>query len=398
MRTKPVHLDGADLLGGSRLTTEATSGVIDIVEAIHSTILSHILPATQSDLAKCTAGVYAAVRGIGGAVGKGLDLALSQYVSEIGEIRSTPERDAVLAVLNGVVGDHLAATGNPLSIPMRFRRFGRVLEMKKSSLAAAIPGACDRVLLFVHGLCMNDRQWGRNGRNPGAVLARDLRWTPVYLHFNTGLHVSTNGRALADLLERLVEEWPVRLRELAVIGHSCGGLVARSAHYYGTSRGHTWPKFLRHLVFLGTPHHGSALERTGNYVNQLLDSTPYSSPFARIGRIRSSGITDMRYGNVIDADWEGIDRFQNVGDRRQVVPLPKGVRSFAVAAEKNHGSSKAAGGDGLVSVDSALGRHADAARTLSFPLSHQWVAHQMSHFDLLRGSAVYRKIREWLTP
>ena len=240
-------------------------------------------------------------------------------------------------------------------------------------------------------------QWARNGRNPGSLLAGELGWTPVYLHLNTGLHVSTNGRALADLLERLAAEWPVPLRELAIIGHSYGGLVARSAHYYAAAAGHTWPRSLGRLIFLGTPHHGSALERAGNYVTLLLDSTPYSSPFARISRIRSSGITDLRYGNLIDADWEGAGRFQHTGDRRQVLPLPEGVRCFAIAAEKGHKSCKVVSGDGLVSVDSALGRHADPARTLSFPPSHQWVAHGMTHFDLLRRAAVYRKLREWLT-
>jgi len=399
VRGKPVHIHGADLLGGSRLSLEATSGVIDIVEAIHHAILGNILPGTPANwgLAGWTAGIYSAVRGVSRAVGDGLEAALSRYASQIGEMKSTPQREAAIAVLNGVVGDHLAATGNPLAIPMRLRRSGRALDLRKNHLAAAIPAAGGKALLFVHGLCMNDLQWARHGRNPGSALATELGWTPVYLHYNTGLHISTNGHALADLLETLAGEWPVPLRELAVIGHSGGGLLARSAHYYGAAAGHTWPKSLRRLIFLGTPHHGSALERVGNYVTQLLDSTPYSSPIGRVSRIRSSGVTDMRYGNITDADWEGAGRFENTGDRRQVLPLPEGVRCFAIAAGKGPRSGKAVSGDGLVSVDSALGRHADPARSLSFPPSHQWVAHGMTHFDLLRRSAVYSKLREWLT-
>jgi hypothetical protein len=398
---KPGHANGEDVLGASRLTVEATAGVIDIVEAMHQAIVDNILPGTraQSDLVKSTAAIYAAVRKATGAVGAGLDAALSPCISQISGIKSTPEREAIVAALNGVVGDHLAATRNPLAIPMRLRQRGKALQVESNRLAAAIPGATEKVLLFVHGLCMNDLQWGQSGRNPGARLARESGWTPVHLHYNSGLHISTNGRALAGLLENLAGEWPIPLRELAIIGHSGGGLLARSAHHYGASAGHRWPEFLRYLVFLGTPHHGSALERIGNYVNLLLDSTPYSSPLAGIARIRSAGITDMRYGNVVDEDWEGSDRFDNAGDRRRPLPLPEGARCFAIAASSGDRSSGFAGsfGDGLVSVDSALGRHADPALTLSFAPSRQWVLHGMTHWDLLRRNAVYRKLREWFT-
>jgi hypothetical protein len=277
---------------------------------------------------------------------------------------------------------------------MRLRRGGIALEVERSRLAAAIPDVSGKVLLFVHGLCMNDLQWGRDGRNPGTDLASELGWTPVHLHYNTGLHVSTNGRALAGLLEKVVSEWPVPVQELAIIGHSCGGLLARSAHFYGTSEGHRWPKCLRYLVFLGTPHHGSALEGAGNYATLLLGASPYSAPFAGIARIRSAGITDLRYGNLIDEDWQGIDRFQNSPDRRRPLPLPEGVRCFAIAASK--GRLAAAYGDGLVSIDSALGRHQEPARTLAFAPSDQWIAHGMTHRDLLTRAAIYRKLREWL--
>lgn len=169
-------------------------------------------------------------------------------------------RRSILAALNGLVGDHLAATQNPLAIPMRLRRCGRVIEPKRSQLATAIPDAREKVLLFLHGLYMNDLQWGRNGRNPGAVLADELGWTPVHLHYNTGLHVSTNGRALADLLEKLAGEWPVPLRQLGIILHSCGGLLARSAQYYGASADHCWTKA---FAILGVPRHTTPRLRAG---------------------------------------------------------------------------------------------------------------------------------------
>jgi hypothetical protein len=250
---KPVRLDAADVAGISRLGIEGTSGITDIVEEVHRAVLDNILPGTpvQSALVESTASIYAAVRAVTGAVDGGLDAALSPYLSRIAGLKSTREREAALAAVNGVVGDHLAATENPLAIAMRLRRGGMALDIERSHLAAAIPDVSDRIFLFVHGLCMNDLQWGCGGCNRGTDLASELGWTPVHLHYNTGLHVSTNGRALAGLLENVVSEWPVPVREVAIIGHSCGGLLARSAHFYGTSAGHRWPKCLHYLVSWG---------------------------------------------------------------------------------------------------------------------------------------------------
>ena len=45
--------------------------------------------------------------------------------------------------------------------------------------------------------------WGfGGGETYGARLARDLGVTPVYVRYNTGRHISENGRSLAELLER----------------------------------------------------------------------------------------------------------------------------------------------------------------------------------------------------
>ena len=141
---------------------------------------------------------------------------------------------------------------------------------------------------------MNDLQWTRRGRDRGAALAGELGWTPVHLHYNSGLHISSNGRAFAGLMETLLQQWPVPVREVAIIGHSSGGLVCRSAYQYGMVAGHRWPRRVRKLVFLGTPHHGSALERIGNLVTVGLGLSPYSAPLTRIAGIRSAGITDLR--------------------------------------------------------------------------------------------------------
>lgn len=394
--TNPTRLHPADVLGFSRLAVEATSGMVEVVDAMHRTIAGNILPGTPSNalIAGTTAAVYDAVRTFTGLAGVAVDAMLSQHASTAGKEPSTSEREALLAALNGILGDHLAATQNPLAIPMRLRRHGRPLQLEREHLAAAIPQPGSKLLVMVHGLCMNDLQWTRRRHNHGNALAADQGWTPVYLHYNSGLHISTNGRAFAALLEALVAQWPMPVSELAIIGHSVGGLLARSAQYYGTKARHRWPKFLRWLVFLGTPHQGSALERIGNGLHTLLGLTPYSSPLTRIAAIRSAGITDLRYGNLLDEDWQGIDRFHHAEDRRHPFPLPRRVRCSALAASK--GKLGDHFGDGLVSVDSALGRHANRGNAPLFAESRQWIGHGLNHWDLLSHPTVYRRIRDEL--
>ncbi len=163
-----------------------------------------------------------------------------------------------------------------------------------------LPG---RLLVLVHGLCMNDLQWRRNGHDHGAALAHDGGWQPLYLHYNSGRHASTNGREFADLLETLVAQWPVPVEELVVLAHSMGGLVARSACQHAELSQQRWLKHLRKIVFLGTPHHGAPLERHGHGLQRLVGISPYTAPLARLGMIRSAGITDLRHGNVLDQDW-----------------------------------------------------------------------------------------------
>ena len=124
------------------------------------------------------------------------------------------------------------------------------------------------------------------------------------------------------------------------------------------------------------------------------------APFARLGKIRSAGITDLRYGNLVDEDWEGRDRFARTGDVRQAVPLPEGAACYAIAAttgKRTRNLHDRLIGDGVVPLESALGRHADARFDLGLPPSRQWIGRAMNHLDLLDHPDVYAKVRQWLS-
>ena len=125
-----------------------------------------------------------------------------------------------------------------------------------------------------------------------------------------------------------MKHWPTQLQDLVILGHSAGGLVCRSAYHYGTAAGHHWRRYLRDLIFIGTPHHGAPLEQWGNLVNLSLDLSTFSAPYARIAKIRSAGITDLRYGNVRHEDWQEKDRFAHSPDVRTpscLLPLGSGA-------------------------------------------------------------------------
>jgi hypothetical protein len=395
-----ISTPASDLRGLSRMTIDAIVGVTEMAEAVHLNILKNTerlgVP-VHKPLSGITSLVYRGVRGIAQLVGSGIDALLERLMPLLGKNSTWPGREAVVSVLNGVLGDYLAASGNPLAIKMQLRRGGQSLTLNRTALARDIPRHNGRILVLAHGLCMNDMQWQRRGHDHGAALARDRDYTPVYLHYNTGLHISDNGRRFSDLLETLVEQWPVAVEEIVILCHSMGGLVARSACHYGTDR--QWRAHLRKLVFLGTPHHGAPLERGGNWFHVIADISSYTAPLSQLGKIRSAGITDLRYGSLLDEDWHGRDRFAHAGDGRHAVELPQGVYCHAIAAT----TGKQLGdlndrllGDGLVPVDSALGRHDNPSLDLHFAQENRWIGHSMNHLDLLDRDEVYEQLLKWL--
>jgi PGAP1-like protein len=397
MKPERNHVD--DLRGVSRLAIEATRGITALVEAMHVTIASGpaILGKPLAAPARIvTRPIYGLLQGVMQLIGGGVDRALAQLAPLLGASVPGSEREAVLAVLNGVLGDYLSERGNPLAIEMRLRHAGAPLVLTADALRAALPDAGDKLVVLVHGSCMNDRQWNQRGHDHGAALARDLGYTPIYVQYNSGLHISINGRALDALLEPLVTAWPVPLAELSIVGHSMGGLVARSACHAGDQADRAWRRQLRSLVTVGTPHHGAPLERGGAWVDQLLGLSRYSAPFSRLGQIRSAGVTDLRHGNARDDDWQGLARFGHHDDRRHPLPLPAGVRCYAIAGTTATAPGAHPPGDGLVPVDSALGVHASPARSLAFPDAHRFIAAATGHVELLGAPAVYAQLRSWL--
>ncbi|MCK7592054.1 hypothetical protein [Pseudomarimonas salicorniae] len=400
----PIRLSAAELRGIGRLGVDAVQEVASLVEAVHggiqrvATLRALGASGRPDPIARLA---YAGVRGISGAVGWVLDRALPSALSGATTASSSAQREALLAALNGVLGDHLQRSGNPLALPMRIQCRGRVLPLEDSAaLGDALATAGPRIALLIHGLCMAPVHWNRpahgrdheapvSGRAGAALDLPDLLAAQGYevlqLHYNSGLHIAENGARLATSLQRVLDALPIPADSLVLVGHSMGGLVARAACHSAARRGLAWIDQPLTLISLGTPHHGAPLERAGHGVERLLASLPLVTPFARLARLRSAGITDLRHG-VVDA----------AADPPAAFPATVAMHALAATLSKNAGGVRPRS-DGLVPVASALGRHRHPARDLGVESARQALVPDCGHIALLQHPQMLRTVGGWLT-
>jgi pimeloyl-ACP methyl ester carboxylesterase len=374
---------GGELDAGVHLLTDVATGVLGTVEDMHRTLApdAHRLVASR---------IYDAVRvGVlaGGAV---LQLAARTTVRYAPTVLDARGVQRAVGFANGAFAEHAEARGGAVPATMTVRLDGRRVDLDRGSLAAAYPSASGRVVVLLHGLVETDRSWfheadpekARSGTDFGSGLAADLPCTPVYVRYNTGRHISDNGQELVDLLGELIEGWPAPVREVVLVGHSMGGLVARSAVHQANERALPWLPKVTRLVCLGSPHTGAPLERGVVRLAGVLGGFAASAPLGRLLGLRSDGIKDLARGRLHRDQWDGGRSVDTV--------LPAGVRQFflAVTLSRAEGSlwSRLVG-DGLVAPSSA----ADPSQTADV----RWLG-GMHHFDLLHHDAVYAALLSWL--
>ena len=314
-------------------------------------------------------------------------------------IESSPAGRLVVSALNGAFGDMLTRRRNALALRMTVRRHGRDLDLSRADLRSAYPNAKPRLAVFVHGLCETDEAWklGAGRHVPyGHRMDMELGYTPVYLRYNSGRHISENGRELAALLERLVADWPEQVHEVVLIGHSMGGLVARSACHYGADS--TGVAKVRHVFTLGTPHRGAPLEQAANAASAALARLPETRPLARALNLRSAGIKDLRYGYLTDECWMDQDCDAFLRNTSREIPFPPTTRHYFICATLTREADAPAGriiGDLLVLQPSAWA-HEGRGRRMRFPIEHYHHLGGANHFDLLNHPAIYAQMRRCL--
>jgi hypothetical protein len=323
-------------------------------------------------------------------------------------VDEAPARRRALAILNGAHGDLVRQAAPSLALGMTVRTAGRPVPAEPAALRDAFPEATGRLAVFLHGLTETEVSWcyraerrGEPGVTYGTRLQEDLGLTPVYLRYNTGLHISDNGRSLDALLSELVGAWPVPVQDVVLIGHSMGGLVARSALHQahgGTADARGWTHLVRDTVTLGSPHLGAPLERGVHRLTAQLARLPETRPLARLLSLRSVGIKDLRHGTLVEADWTDRD-LDAIGPAEHThVPLYDGARHFVVLATLSRNPAGRLAdllGDLLVPPRSASGDTGDGDR-LAFPPDNVHRVGGLHHFDLLNHPRIYQQIRQWL--
>jgi pimeloyl-ACP methyl ester carboxylesterase len=394
----------------------ADEALLSPIQGVHSAISERVFGAVGngSTVAKqahdaVSAGVYGALR----LSSKGAGMAISAAGRVAG---GTEERTTVSdsgfgrgaqAAINGLIGDRLEEEGSPLAVKMALRLPHRDVECTRQSIEASFERTTPRLAIFIHGLCETEQGWwfgtkvdpnveGPAPRTYGQKLRDDLDFSPLYLRYNSGLHISENGRKLSWLLEELVREWPVEVTEVALIGHSMGGLIARSACHEADEAGRRWVRSAKHVVCLGSPNTGSWLEKVVNAGGAAFKRVPETKPFADFLELRAAGIKDLRYGYLRDEDWLDRDADELLRNHSEpAAPVPGIAYHFVsggLTGSKRHPLG-ALIGDVLVRRASAAGPTGPDGT----PHGDTKHVQGTSHFHLLNNPRTYEHIREWLS-
>ncbi|MBP8169737.1 MAG: alpha/beta hydrolase [Azonexus sp.] len=322
-------------------------------------------------------GVYSAIHKTGGGL---LDVAdsLEKQGGAMDQGKQPPGRLAsnLRSAINGAFGDHLAESNSVLAIPMGLYRHDQLLPLTHEALSAAWPESKQRLCIFIHGLVCNEHCWeaGPETLEIPRQIEVDTGYTALTLRYNSGLPIVENGLQLALWLEELLVAWPYPLQELIIIGHSMGGLLARSAFEQSKTADFNWPALTRMVICLGSPNLGSPVERLGQLTTQALRMTRITEPLAKIAAQRSQGIQDLRHGpghhrsGTPDIAWRFIG-----GSLTEDPDNPLGKIL----------------GDGLVTPGSATA-HELEGNVQSIRLG------AVNHMGLLNDPRVYTQILAWL--
>jgi pimeloyl-ACP methyl ester carboxylesterase len=401
----------ADIQAVGEVAGEALAAGGGLIKELHLGIASRpfgILGAAAAPVRVIHDGVSRAVyrgvrRALRGASRGGAALLAERSLDDAPPLAGTPHGSFALGALNGFYGNHLSERGNGLAVAMGVRRRRADVPATPAGLADAFPDATSRIAIFVHGLCGDDQCWwlfplrGREGRRSyGERLQDELSFTPVHVRYNTGLRISANGRSLARLIDDVVAGWPVSVEEVVLVGHSMGGLVARSACHYAEADGHRWTSLVRHVFCLGSPHLGADLEKGANALAYAFGRLPETRALGAFLNARSVGIKDLRFGSCVEEDWSDCDPDEFLRDRCNEVPFLPDAAYYFIGAALSPGPVGTLLGDLLVRLPSSSGRGNGRGRRIPFEVDNGLELEGLNHFDLLNHPAVYDQLRTWI--
>lgn len=374
--------------GVAHLAMHSAAEITELVTEMHGTIKRVPLPlgASISDARQAAPFPYRLISGVFRQLARGIGM-LPVHADLT---HQPPYALAIVSALNGVCGDKLARWQSPLALPMSLRdseghatAWGDLAGMASS----------EKIALYLHGLCMSEREWQTPTKQVTDELMRSKGWQIGHLRYNSGRAIWQNGEDLANWLEEANAAYPAR--EIVLIGHSMGGLLMRSAFAYAQAHNQSWLTRVSKAAYLATPHLGAPLERAGNRANTLLGHSPYTSPLMRLGNIRSAAIKDLRYGFISQEEHEQTQDMGSRDHRLQLSPLPDGMSHLLIAGSMNPDAAKSWIGDGLVPLYSALAQHKRVEKTLVAESITRLCFDHVDHLAMLRDVRVWDSLTDW---
>lgn len=421
-QTSKRHTD-SPLNGGLRLLDEGIDKGTQRIEELHNSIterpyktLNHIpllnmvtapLENVQNSI---SSGIYQALRKAGhlvlrNAIRLESEQDLPPAVKAAGT--DTVIGAAINSAINGAIGDHLETTHNSLSLSMGFYHQNEPVELDADSLQKQFPKLSEKICIMVHGLCVNEsawrsysqQHWGKS-QDFGQLLQQELGYTPFYVRYNSGRHISHNGHDLDLLIEELVQNYPIDVKDIVIIGHSMGGLIARSANHFTASSHTLWHTQLSQVICLGSPHLGAPLEQVAHLGTALLEQVSFTQPIAKIIKQRSIGIKDLRYGYVTDEDWDTQDQDSLEGNKRTIAQQLKHVKYSFIGSSLSKDTQHPVAhilGDILVPVKSSTGDHHAEELRVPYCDDRYKLLGGVNHIALQNHPLAYEQIKIWLS-
>ncbi|MCE2679028.1 MAG: GPI inositol-deacylase [Burkholderiales bacterium] len=298
---------------------------------------------------------------------------------------ATPAYDknlnAVASAVSGIVGDQLAAGKSALAPELGFYHAQQKLALNTAALAQAYPEASEHLVVFVHGLCCNEDSWWMFS-NPASPSAQKGSYgdhleslggrSALYVRYNTGLTVKTNGRRLKRELEALVAQWPVPVKRVTLVGHSMGGLVSRVVLDQAIGTKSPLVALLQDVVCIGSPHEGSPLARVSAKGETLFDIFDLSRPVSKVLGVRSKGVRNLEQGlgTTPVTQYLGV-KFHLLGSTIGTFEQPKLADTI---------------GDGLVRITSSLSADGRPESLVAYE--------RTNHMQLLNDAKIRAKLEE----
>lgn len=312
-------------------------------------------------------------------------------------------KEDTLAVFNGFFGDRLKESGSHLATPMGLRLRHKSCDLDLDNLATLIESPHKRVCILIHGIMANDHFWSFSddrSMDYGTSIKSSGDVSVLYLRYNSGQHISTNGQELRSLLDKLITSWPVQIESLNLICHSMGGLVARSACYYGEKSKSLWPSLTHKIFMIGCPSKGAPLEKIANITTFTLNKifNPWTKAIAKVIESRSDGIKDLRYGYLLDSDWQETNQDSIIPKPAAQVPLLESATYYVIVGSLWENTDHLAAkifGDAMVTQFSAKDQGMVQNRSGKYEPENIKIFSKISHVALANSPVINSQIMAW---